>query len=490
MLKISQIGLIFSLLLLNSAIGKTSNVDTVKQAPFQVKSYEWSTDDPILAQLDSLHSLKFLDNPQFSENTVLDTLFPIVTDTLRMQLAKLSGHTPFDLTYNERVEAFINLYVNKRRELSGKMLGLSEYYFPMFEEILDAHDMPLEIKYLAMVESALNPTARSRAGASGLWQFMYSTGRMFNLKVTSFIDDRHDPLKSTEAACKYLKHLHGMYDDWNLALAAYNCGPGNVNKAIRRSGGKRNYWEIYRFLPRETRGYVPAFIAVNYLAEHAEEYGIFPTKIETSFFATDTVHVDYLLTFKQVAERANITEEQLKFLNPQFRFGIIPDDGQVHVLRMPIHVVGDFVTNEAVLKEEMAEKSKNSEELLAENEVVDFYTVRSGDYLGKIATRYGCSVRQLMEWNGLRSSRLRVGQRLTVYVSPSYKPKSTSAKTIKKENFTEKDGYLYYEVQSGDTLWDIAKSKGISADQLKALNQHMNPKNLKPGDKIIVGKEG
>lgn len=413
--------------------------------------------------------------------------FPIYDSVVSKKLYDLDQLTPFDLSYNNRVKAFINLYANKRRTLTSKVLGLQEYYFPLIEEILDKYDMPYELKYLAVVESALNPTAKSRAGAKGLWQFMYTTGKIYDLKVNSYIDERFDPYLSTEAACKFLTYLHNYYDDWNLALAAYNCGPGNVNKAIRRSGGKRNYWSIYPFLPRETRGYVPAFIAVNYVMNHAEDFDISPRKPSTHHFENDTVHIAQRMSFKHLASKLDISIEELQFLNPIYKLGVVPNDGKVHVIKLPKDKLGIYVSNETVIKSSYKAPKDNSKELLSAQEQMEVYRVRSGDYLGKIAARYGCSVRQLKEWNSLRSNNLRIGQRLTIYTTGS-RPKTTVAKkpikTITSGNVE------YYTVRKGDTLWDIARAKGITTSQIKSMNRSLNERRLKPGDKIIVGKKG
>lgn len=460
------------------------------------------SDSILLPSFQDIQSVKLLDK-QFSEfsktnflgtNDYLDTSvawnseFVILNDTLiRQKLDALDQQTPFALSYNGRVKAFINLYGNKKRLLSSKALGLQEYYFPMMEEILDKYDMPYEMKYLAIVESALNPTANSRAGAKGLWQFMYATGKMYGLKVTSYTDDRFDPYKSTEAACKYLSYLNKYYDDWTLALAAYNCGPGNVNKAIRRSGGKKGYWEIYPHLPRETRGYVPAFIAVNYVLSYPNDFNIKAIKPPTTHFDNDTIHIKGPVTFSHLSSTLNLPIEQIEYLNPVYKLNVIPNDGKLHVLKLPNAELGVFITNQDSILALYKPKKDNSEEVLATQQQLEIYRVRNGDYLGKIASRYGVSVRDLKEWNGLRSNNLKIGQRLRVY-SKGNAPKQAVAKT--KITTTTKGAYEYYTIRSGDTLWDIAKAKGLTTAQIKTLNSNLNERKLKPGDKIIVGKKG
>jgi membrane-bound lytic murein transglycosylase D len=367
-------------------------------------------------------------------------------------------------------------------------MGLSQFYFPLIEETLDKNEMPYELKYLAVVESALNPTARSRAGAKGLWQFMYSTGRLYGLQVNSYYDERYDPYKSTEAACAYLKHLYKMFDDWNLALAAYNCGPGNVNKAIRRSGGKRNYWEIYPFLPRETRGYVPAFIAVNYIFNYGSEHNIYPRTPAFRYYETDTIQVSNRISFSHLAEVLKLNVEDIQYLNPEYKRAVIPQDGNTHTLRLPKGQLAIFLVNEKTINDQYTQPIDHSDEILAAQEQIEIYRVRNGDYLGRIASRYGVSVRQIKEWNGLRSDNLRVGQRLTIYSRASYS-KPPEKKVDLASNSSESGNFVYYQIQKGDTLWDIAKAKGMSTSELKLLNKNLNERNLKPGDKIIIGKK-
>jgi membrane-bound lytic murein transglycosylase D len=460
------------------------------------------SDSLLLPSFQDMQSVKILDEAfsEFSKTNFLgksDYLDSSVTwnaefvdlndSIIRNHLNILDQNTPFALSYNERVKAFINLYGNKKRILSAKVMGLQDYYFPLIEEILDKYDMPYEMKYLAIVESALNPTANSRAGAKGLWQFMYATGKMYDLNVTSYTDDRFDPYLSTEAACKYLSYLNKYYDDWNLALAAYNCGPGNVNKAIRRSGGKKGYWEIYPHLPRETRGYVPAFIAVNYVLNYPGEFNIKAIKPPTTHFDNDTIHIKGPVSFSHLASTLTYPLEKIEYLNPVYKLSMIPNDGKFHVLKLPNAELGVFLNNQDSILALYKSKNVDSEEVLAAQQRLETYRVRSGDYLGKIASRYNVSVRDIKEWNGLRSNNLKIGQRLTIY-SKGNAPKPSASKT--KITTTSSAGYEYYTIRSGDTLWDIAKAKGLTTAQIKTLNRNLNERKLKPGDKIIVGKKG
>jgi len=413
----------------------------------------------------------------------------INTDTLKMRLERLNQKTPFNIAYNPSLENVIKSFLVRKRGLMERMLTISQFYFPLFEEQLDNYDIPLEMKYLAIVESALNPRARSRVGATGLWQFMYGTGKMYKLDVSSYVDERRDPIKSTEAACKYLSKLYGIFDDWDLALAAYNSGPGNVNKAIRRSGGHKNYWNIRRNLPRETAGYVPAFLATMYLFEYAEEHGIKAKKVDRTYFETDTIHVKSMITFEQISKLVGVDMEELKTLNPSYKLNIIPYiKGEDYSLRLPKVAMGKFVANEEAIYAHVQEELKNKEtplpQLVKANDRIR-YRVRSGDYLGRIAERYGVGVSQIKRWNGLRSNNLRVGQRLTIYPR---RPITTSKSAKSAPNVaSSKDitmGTKVHTVSSGDSLWTISrKYPGISIENLREWNG-ISGNNLKPGTKL------
>lgn len=394
-------------------------------------------DDPVAARLDELAQLPWIKYSPFTTDTAHHNVHgfgpgevPAWDEpTMTHRLAVLDGTTPFDLTYNRVVQGYIDLYVTRKRDMSSRMLGLAELYFPVFEQYLDKHGIPLEMKYLAVVESALNPAARSRAGAVGLWQFMLPTGRMYGLQADSYIDERHDVYKSTEAACRYLKHLYSLYDDWEMAMAAYNCGPGNVNKAIRRSGGKKDYWAIYDHLPRETRGYVPAFIAVNYLFAHHADHNLYPVSPTYCHYEMDTVRVCHPLDLKALASMTGTASEDLLLMNPTFKRGLVPDVDQPVTLYLPKDAAGIFVANEEELRYSYLQSTQGREAAASKvqpagqlrdspSNSVRTHTVRSGESLGVIARRYGVTVSELKRWNGLRSDLIRAGQKLVVHNSP------------------------------------------------------------------------
>ena len=408
------------------------------------------------------------------------------TEVLRERLKDLNARTPFNVEYNPSLESVIKYYLKNRRGSMERIMSLSEYYFPMFEEELDRYNLPMELKYLAVVESALNPRAKSRVGATGLWQFMFATGKMFGLDVSSYVDQRSDPLLATEAACKYLKSLNNSFDDWDLALAAYNSGPGNVSKAIRRSGGQTDYWKLRSYLPRETAGYVPAFLATMYIFEYATEHGFKKQSSRIPYVATDTIKVKQQITLDQVAKITNLDKEELEFLNPHYKLGIIPViSGENYVLRLPITAIGPFVNNEdaiySFVQQEQEESNESVPELYEQPSKIR-YKVKSGDFLGRIAERYGVGVSQIKSWNGLRSSDVRVGQSLTIY--PRKNNSDIASNSPSQGNSSQKT----YTVRSGDSLWSISqKFPGVSVPDIKKWND-ISGTNLKPGTKLKIHK--
>lgn len=454
-------------------------------------------DHPLAAKYDSLWLKELSDSAslfdemyeEISELEVDENFLATVdTDTLKLRLEKLNQKTPFNIEYNPSLESVIQSFLKRKRGLMERMLTLSQFYFPMFEQELASYNIPLELKYLAIVESALNPRARSRVGATGLWQFMYPTGKMYDLDVSSYVDDRSDPIKATQAACAYLSKLYDVFGDWDLALAAYNSGPGNVNKAIRRSGGYTNYWNIRNNLPRETAGYVPAFLATMYLFEYADEHGLKPKNAERPYFETDTIHVKRLITFQQISDLVDVSIEELEVLNPSYKLNIIPFiDHENYALRLPLDAIGKFVANEDAIYAHVEEQLKIEEKVLpklVETQNQIRYKVRSGDFLGKIAERYGVRVSDIKRWNGLRSNNLKVGQRLTIHSKKPVSVASTSSKTTTKRAISA--ATKIYTVRSGDSLWTISKKHpGISVDNLRKWNG-ISGNNLKLGTKLVL----
>lgn len=408
------------------------------------------------------------------------------TEVLKKRLKELDARTPFNVEYTSSLESVIKQYLKNRRGSLERLMGLSEYYFPMFEQELDKHNLPLELKYLAVVESALNPVAKSRVGATGLWQFMYPTGKMFGLNVSSYVDERSDPIRATEAACKYLKSLNTSFNDWDLALAAYNSGPGNVSKAIRRSGGQTNYWNLRSFLPRETAGYVPAFLATMYIFEYAQEHGFKKQAARIPYVATDTIRVKQQITLDQVAKLTNMDKEELEFLNPSYKLGIIPVvKDENYMLRLPLTVVGTFVNNEDAIYSFVEETSREDEkavpELIEQQEKIR-YRVKRGDFLGKIAERYGVAVSQIKSWNGMRSNTLKAGQNLIIY--PKNATRDIASNSPSNSTASEKT----YTVRNGDSLWSISqKFPGVSIQNIQKWND-ISGNNLKPGTKLKIHK--
>ncbi len=399
------------------------------------------------------------------------------------------------LPYNNIVKNYIVLYSEKMPERIGKIIGLSRYYMPIFEEILDRYDLPEELKAMAIIESSLNPTAVSRAGAKGMWQFMYSTAKLYGLTINSFVDERLDPVASAEAAARYLKDSYRIFGDWNLAIASYNCGAGNVNRAIRRSGGKRAFWDIYPYLPRETRGYVPAFVGALYTMKYYKEHGIEPEPVAIPA-AVDTFKINRMLHFNQVSELVGVPVEELKNLNPQYRHGIIPGNEREYILRIPYSYVNDFIEVEDSLYAYKADEFFNPVTIKKIKDGGDgqriVYRVRSGDVLGKIALRYRVTVSQIKRWNNLRGNMIRVGQRLVIYsgVKPSAEPaapKKTVAASASKSVISPDTPYTTYTVRSGDTLYDIAKAyPGVSAQNIMDFNGIGS--RIKPGMTIRIPK--
>jgi len=385
------------------------------------------------------------------------------------RLQQLDKNTPMDLVYNDKVQVFIDSYLGRNKALISRMKGLAPYYFPMFERELDKYELPLEFKYLAIVESALNPKARSRSGASGLWQFMYLTGKQYGLDVTSYMDERQDPLKATKSACEYFVSLYDTFGDWNLVLAAYNGGPGYLQKKIV-SVGSSDFWELYPHLRKETRNYVPTFIAVNYAMQFANEHDIAFVNPKINFEDIDTLILKKEVELKVLTELLCVNEQTINYLNPAYKKSIFP---QGAVLTFPINAVHDFKLNETT-NYAFIDAVGNKKILIDEERIV--YRVDRGDYLGRIAKAHNVHVFEIKEWNKLKSTKLDIGDKLVIYVKKG-KHLSAEKKILDKNEYT---------IQKGDTLWDIAKKhNGLSVWKIKALN-NMENDNLKPGTTILL----
>ncbi|MCC5928533.1 MAG: LysM peptidoglycan-binding domain-containing protein [Cyclobacteriaceae bacterium] len=395
------------------------------------------------------------------------------------------------LHFNSRVKTFVDYFTIKNRAYTKTMIARKNVYFPIFESVFANYDVPEEIKYLSIIESGFKVNARSRMGAVGLWQFMPATGRLYGLQQDWYVDERMDPYKSTEAACRYLKFLYGMFHDWELALAAYNCGPGNVKKAMKRSG-KKTFWEIYNYLPRETRSYLPQFVAITYVMNFAEEHNLYVDPQDFMFdIASDTLHVKQFINFSGLAEQLNICKEDLEILNPQIKNGAVPGNKRTHIIRVPTDVAELLAENRQIILDSAGKQGHQKYEQLASQSAGSIqgrerivHTVKSGDVLGSIAQNYSVNIADLREWNNLNGNIIRVGQKLNVWVTENQasrlKPQPQVAPLIV-------EGKKIHIVQPGDTLWNISRQyDNLSIEKIKELNK-LDNNNIKPGQKLIIG---
>lgn len=468
------------------------------------------------------------------ENVNIDAAvdYELPTELLKERLAAMDAKSPFNIEYNQGLENIIKSFLKNRKKSFERLMGVSEYYFPLFEEALAKQNVPLEIKYLAVVESALNPRAVSKMGATGLWQFMYHTGKQYGLKIDSYIDERSDPLKSSEAATKYMTNMYKMFGDWDLVLASYNSGPGNVSKAIRRSGGQKNYWNIRKNLPKETQGYVPAFLATMYLYEYHKEHGIVPQRATVQHFATDTIMIKQQLSFKQIGDLLDVPVAQLQLLNPSYKLNVVPFyKDQNHFLRLPQEKIAVFASNEsqiyAYAEHELNKRERPFESTRAlaikdsaspsakssNGSKTTYYTVKRGDNLSSLADKYDVSAFQIKKWNNLKSNTIAYGKSLKIITGgneakslkkesiidtvPSQiisKNQSIVAKTAKEETtltrgVAAKENAFTYLVQKGDNLYTIAQKYNVTIAELQEWNNISND-NLQYGALLqIASKE-
>lgn len=409
---------------------------------------------------------------------------------LLKRLAAMNAY--ITLPYNETVKNYIILYSEKMPTKMAHMLALADYYMPIFEETFNKYNMPQELKYMAVIESALNPVAVSRAGAKGMWQFMYSTARNYGLKINSYVDERLDPVKSADAAARYLQDAYRIFGDWNLAISSYNCGSGNVNKAIRRAGGNKDFWAIYEYLPRETRGYVPAFVGAMYAFRYYKEYGLVPENLEMPAHV-DTFAINRNLHFVQVSELVGVPLDLLRDMNPQYIHDVIPGNEGASILRLPSQFTTAFIDHEDSVytyrqKELFSPATLENLRNAGTSSTQLTYVVKKGDYLGKIAARNGVSVSQIKQWNNLRSNNLRIGQRLVIYKGGA--PKTTAVASTAKTSSSASassghSGYTTYTVRKGDTLYKIAsRYPGVSSNDIMKYNGISS--SIKVGQKIKI----
>jgi membrane-bound lytic murein transglycosylase D len=451
-----------------------------------------------------------------------DTTSLQVPDTVyRDRLSKINS--VIRLPFNSIIRNHIQVYTVRQREKFCAVLGLTDYYFPMIENIFDSYGLPAEFKYLAIIESALNPNAVNRhSGATGLWQFMYSTGRVYGLTINSVIDERKDPVKSTYAAARFIRDLYNIYHDWVLVIAAYDCGPGNVNKAIKRSGNKKDYWDIYYRLPRETRGYIPQYVAAAYSVNYSVEHNLRPLPVNIPV-STDTIMVNKDIHLSQISEVMGIPLEELRALNPQYKTGLIPGYSRPMALTLPMNHLSDFIDLHDTIRSYKRDVYLNKSTQIADPTHSSYlpadvrgktkliYTVKDGDNLGFISEWYHVPVSDLRYWNNIYRNTIRVGQKLAVYVEPS---KSENFSMINAMSFEDKqqmvgktvpsytmpsasvqefetDGeFITYTVQYGDTVWDIVKMfDNVTTSQVLALNNISDPEKIKVGQKLKIKKK-
>jgi len=463
-----------------------NNTDTLKK---EVSVSPFFSDDIVAAKLDELALSVLFNGKNFYGDTLTLNKYhfkaediPQYTDEQYKDfMKKMDANSPFPFVYNEDVRKYIDLYAQKRRALTSRLLGLAAYYFPIFEEKLDKYNLPLELKYLAVIESALNPVAVSRAGAAGLWQFMFNTGKLYGLEVSSYVDDRYDPYKATTAACEHFIDLYKIYNDWALVLAAYNAGAGNVNRAIRKAGGEMDYWKIRKFMPRETQSYVPVYIAASLVLSHAAEHNIYPVYPGYLFTKTDTITVKEKIDFKQIAQSINIPEDELIALNPCFKKNVIPATPEkTYQVVLPFNKIGEFLSNEEEIYKFKTLEQLIQEDYAARNNVKTIYSaehiVKKGESLGVISKKYNCTVNEIMKWNKLKNTNIHPGQRLVVG------DVQAAVSLPKPPLHTTKE---YYTVCSNETLREVAEKYNCTVDNLRLWNNIKNL-NITQGQQLVI----
>lgn len=473
--------------------------------------------DDLAACVDSLW-LKELTNLDIYNNLTEDIQtinidekvdYELPTELLKSRLQAMDEKSPFHIEYNQGLENIIKSFLKNRKRSFERLMAVSEYYFPLFEEAFDKQNVPLEIKYLAVVESALNPKAVSRVGATGLWQFMYQTGKQYGLKIDSYIDERSDPLKASEAAAQYMKNMYAIFGDWDLVLASYNSGPGNVAKAIRRSGGQQNYWNIRKNLPQETQGYVPAFLATMYIYEYHKEHGIKPERAPIKHFATDTVMIKRQMSFKQISDLIDISVAQLQILNPSYKLNVVPSyRDQSHYLRLPQDKMAVFTSNESkiyayvdreanlrekpfqIVRPIVSQDSVNTFQRLVQAKV-RYYRVKRGDNLSTIAKKYDIAVDDLKKWNNIKGNEVAYGKNLKINGTDAEQKSTAVAKVEVDKKAVQKDSVVTttssYVVQKGDNLSNIAKKFNITVADIEEWNKLTN-NNVQLGATLQVAK--
>lgn len=523
--------LLLSIPLFSQEIAENKGIDGIETKLSYLDSIKKTfINDKMASCVDSLWTKELTDLDLYNEITGdiasidsdVKVDYELSTELLKSRLEAMNAKSPFRIQYNPALENIIKSFLKNRKKSFERLMATSEYYFPMFEEAFARKNVPLEIKYLAIVESALNPKAVSKMGATGIWQFMYHTGKQYNLKIDSYVDERSDPLKASEAAAQYMSNMYAIFGDWELVLASYNSGPGNVSKAIRRSGGQQSFWDIRKHLPKETQGYVPAFLATMYLYEYRKEHGIKPNKAPLQHFATDTILIKKQMSFKQIADLMDVPVSQLQLLNPSYKLNVIPFyPDQNHYLRLPKDKIALFTSNEdkvyAYVQHDVEVKEKPFQTITTtavartessyvpterEQGRIKYYKVQRGDNLSAIANKYDVALADLKRWNNLSSNAIGYGKSLKIITSESLAvaknesgkeeiaaqtaAKQTNAvaeskakKSVSTDTLSTNQAYVYV-VQKGESLFAIAKRYKVSVAEIIKWN-HLEGSDVHTG---------